>query len=62
VQDNPNRPVLPLTFAIRLTANPALEFEVQVKVPVIVPGCATKGTFGCIPGTSVNSAESEPKI
>jgi hypothetical protein len=60
VQESPNTPVLPLTVALRVTASPWVD-DAQAKPPVIVPGCATKGTFGSIPGTSVSTADSDPK-
>jgi hypothetical protein len=60
VQDSPYKPVLPLTVAFMVIANP-LPDDSQVKPPVIVPGWATNGTLGDIPGTRVRVAESVPK-
>jgi hypothetical protein len=61
VHDKPYSPVLPLTLASRLTAKPSGEFTHE-KPPVMLPGCATNGTFGSMPGIIVSCTESDPKI
>jgi hypothetical protein len=60
VHESPNTPVLPLTVASKVTAKPLGDDE-QANPPVMVPGSATKGTFGNMPGTRVSAADRDPK-